>query len=122
MVARLPANVELDDMVQAGMMGLMDAATRFEVSHGTHFEVYAAQRIRGALREGDLVARLGGDEFTIVLDQADDAHAVGTAARKVIDVLSLPFPLQGQDMYVGASIGMVLGGILAQIEWKLNNP
>ena len=49
MIARLPANVELDDMIQAGMMGLMDAAGRFEVSQGTHFEVYAAQRIRGAM-------------------------------------------------------------------------
>ncbi len=49
MIARLPANVELDDMIQAGMMGLMDAAARFEVAHGTQFEVYAAQRIRGAM-------------------------------------------------------------------------
>src|SRR5512145_1676425 len=49
MIARLPANVELDDMIQAGMMGLMDAASRFEVSQGTHFEVYATQRIRGAM-------------------------------------------------------------------------
>jgi RNA polymerase sigma factor for flagellar operon FliA len=49
MIARLPANVELDDMIQAGMMGLMDAATKFEVSHGTQFEVYASQRIRGAM-------------------------------------------------------------------------
>jgi RNA polymerase sigma factor for flagellar operon FliA len=49
MIARLPANVELDDMIQAGMMGLMDAASRFEISQGTHFEVYAAQRIRGAM-------------------------------------------------------------------------
>lgn len=49
MISRLPANVELDDMIQAGMMGLMDAAGRFEVSQGTQFEVYAAQRIRGAM-------------------------------------------------------------------------
>lgn len=49
MIAKLPANVELDDMIQAGMMGLMDAASRFEVSQGTQFEVYAAQRIRGAM-------------------------------------------------------------------------
>jgi RNA polymerase sigma factor FliA len=49
MIARLPANVEFDDMVQTGMMGLMDAASRFEVTHGTQFEVYAAQRIRGAM-------------------------------------------------------------------------
>jgi RNA polymerase sigma factor for flagellar operon FliA len=49
MVARLPANVELDDMVQAGMMGLMDAVGRFEEAQGTQFEAYAASRIRGAM-------------------------------------------------------------------------
>ena len=49
MIARLPANVELDDMIQAGMMGLMDAVSRFEVTQGTQFEVYATQRIRGAM-------------------------------------------------------------------------
>lgn len=49
MIARLPANVELDDMIQAGMMGLMDALGRFEESQGTQFEVYAASRIRGAM-------------------------------------------------------------------------
>jgi RNA polymerase sigma factor for flagellar operon FliA len=49
MIARLPANVELDDMIQAGMMGLMDAICRFEESQGTQFEVYASQRVRGAM-------------------------------------------------------------------------
>ena len=49
MVAKLPANVELDDMIQAGMMGLMDAICRYEESQGTQFEVYASQRVRGAM-------------------------------------------------------------------------
>lgn len=49
MIAKLPANVELDDMIQAGMMGLMDALARFEEAQGTAFEVYAASRIRGAM-------------------------------------------------------------------------
>jgi RNA polymerase sigma factor FliA len=49
MIAKLPANVELDDMIQAGMMGLMDAVGRFEEAQGTQFEVYAASRIRGAM-------------------------------------------------------------------------
>jgi len=61
MIAKLPANVELDDMIQAGMMGLMDAMQRFEESQGTQFEVYAASRIRGAmldeLRAGDWLPR-----------------------------------------------------------------
>lgn len=49
MIARLPANVELDDMIQAGMMGLMDAVGRYEETQGTQFEHYAASRIRGAM-------------------------------------------------------------------------
>ncbi len=61
MIAKLPANVELDDMIQAGMIGLMDAVNRFEESQGTQFEVYAASRIRGAmldeLRAGDWLPR-----------------------------------------------------------------
>lgn len=61
MIARLPANVELDDLIQAGMMGLMDAVGRFEESQGVAFEAYAASRIRGAmldeLRAGDWLPR-----------------------------------------------------------------
>ena len=61
MIAKLPANVELDDMIQAGMIGLMDAVSRFEETHGTQFEVYAASRIRGSmldeLRAGDWLPR-----------------------------------------------------------------
>ncbi len=49
MVAKLPANVEVDDLIQAGMIGLMDAVGRYEASQGTQFEVYAASRIRGAM-------------------------------------------------------------------------
>jgi RNA polymerase sigma factor for flagellar operon FliA len=61
MIAKLPANVELDDMIQAGMIGLMDAVNRFEEAQGTQFEVYAASRIRGSmldeLRAGDWLPR-----------------------------------------------------------------
>ena len=61
MIARLPANVELDDMVQAGVMGLIDAVGRFEESQGVAFEAFAASRIRGAmldeLRAGDWLPR-----------------------------------------------------------------
>ena len=49
LLAKLPANVELDDLIQAGMIGLMDAINRFEECQGTQFETYANQRIRGAM-------------------------------------------------------------------------
>lgn len=49
MMARLPSNVEIDDLVQAGMIGLMDALQRFQVGQGAQFETFAMQRIRGAM-------------------------------------------------------------------------
>jgi RNA polymerase sigma factor for flagellar operon FliA len=59
--ARLPASVQIDDLVQAGMMGLLDALNHFDETQGAQFETYASQRIRGAmldeLREIDWVPR-----------------------------------------------------------------
>ncbi|MBO8416206.1 MAG: RNA polymerase sigma factor FliA [Proteobacteria bacterium] len=47
--ARLPASVELDDLIQAGMLGLMSALQNFEDGHGAAFETYATIRVRGAM-------------------------------------------------------------------------
>src|SRR6202000_1825308 len=49
LVAKLPASVDLDDLIQAGMIGLMDAANRYKEDQGAQFETYASQRIRGAM-------------------------------------------------------------------------
>lgn len=61
MIAKLPPNVELDDLIQVGMIGLADALSRFEVSQGVQFETFASQRIRGAmldeLRDNDWMSR-----------------------------------------------------------------
>jgi len=61
MKAKLPANVEVDDLVQAGMIGLLDAVNRYEDEHGAQFETYAVLRIRGAmldeLRSSDWLPR-----------------------------------------------------------------
>ncbi len=61
LAARLPSSVQIDDIIQAGMIGLMDAAARFEESQGNQFETYATQRIRGAmldeLRQNDWLPR-----------------------------------------------------------------
>jgi RNA polymerase sigma factor for flagellar operon FliA len=59
--AKLPASVEVDDLIQAGMIGLLDAISRYEETHGAQFETYAVQRIRGAmldeLRSSDWLPR-----------------------------------------------------------------
>lgn len=61
MIAKLPASVEVDDLIQVGMIGLMDALSRYEEAPGAQFETYAAQRIRGAmldeLRQTDWLPR-----------------------------------------------------------------
>lgn len=46
---RLPASVLLDDLVQAGMVGLLEAARQYDASQGASFETYAGIRIRGAM-------------------------------------------------------------------------
>lgn len=60
--ARLPEGVELDDLISAGIFGLMDAITAFDMERGVKFETYCVPRIRGAmldeLRTMDWVPRL----------------------------------------------------------------
>src|SRR5215204_6507549 len=60
--ARLPEGVELDDLISAGVFGLMDAIDAFDMSRGVKFETYCVPRIRGAmldeLRTMDWVPRL----------------------------------------------------------------
>jgi RNA polymerase sigma factor for flagellar operon FliA len=49
MMAKLPASVELDDLIQAGMLGLLDASSRYQDNRGAQFETFVSQRIRGAM-------------------------------------------------------------------------
>jgi RNA polymerase sigma factor for flagellar operon FliA len=49
LVGRLPASVHIEDLVQAGAMGLLEAARQYDASHGASFETYAGIRIRGAM-------------------------------------------------------------------------
>lgn len=61
LMAKLPASVQVDDLIQAGLMGLMDAAKNYDNTLGAQFETYAAQRIRGSmldeLRQADWLPR-----------------------------------------------------------------
>jgi len=49
LVSRMPPSVEVDDLIQAGMIGLLDAARHYTPSKGANFETYAGIRIRGAM-------------------------------------------------------------------------
>ncbi len=67
-----------------------------------------AERITGCVRACDLVARLGGDEFTIILERVAAPEVAAAVARKIFEVLSHPFGFLGQEVYVGASVGIAL--------------
>ncbi|KID57677.1 RNA polymerase sigma 70 [Pseudoalteromonas luteoviolacea CPMOR-1] len=61
LLARLPASVQLDDLIQSGMIGLIEATKNFDASKGASFETFAGIRIRGAMldeiRRGDWAPR-----------------------------------------------------------------
>ena len=49
MIAKLPANIDIDDLISVGMVGLADALSHFDAAHDAAFEVFATKRIRGAM-------------------------------------------------------------------------
>ncbi len=49
LIARLPAHTEIDDLIQSGMMGLLEAANNYDASRGASFATFAGIRIRGAM-------------------------------------------------------------------------
>jgi diguanylate cyclase (GGDEF)-like protein len=69
----------------------------------------AADRIRCAMRPGDVIARLGGDEFTIILDGIEGLEAAG-AAERVLIALRDPFDVQGHRIRMTSSIGIAVRG------------
>jgi RNA polymerase sigma factor for flagellar operon FliA len=61
MMAKLPPSVEVDDLIQVGLIGLAEALSRYEAAQGVQFETFATQRIKGAmldeLRDNDWMSR-----------------------------------------------------------------
>ncbi|RCW67593.1 RNA polymerase sigma factor FliA [Pseudorhodoferax soli] len=99
MIAKLPANVELDDLIQVGMIGLSEALTRYEAAQGVQFETFATQRIRGAmideLREGDWMSR--GSRKS----QKDIERAVQRVEQRL--------GRSAKESEIAAELGMALG-------------
>ncbi len=67
-----------------------------------------AGRLSGCLRASDTVGRLGGDEFAVILPELDNGQHAAIVARKIIDALTQPMHLEGEDVFVSASIGITL--------------
>lgn len=96
LMARLPSSVQVDDLVQNGMMGLLDAINRFEAGMGAQFETYAAQRIRGAmldgLRENDWLPRSLRRDFRrieVAISQLEQQHGRAPSEHELAAALDM---------------------------------
>jgi diguanylate cyclase (GGDEF)-like protein/PAS domain S-box-containing protein len=67
-----------------------------------------ARRLEACLRPRDTVARLGGDEFAVLLDDLGDVSDATRVAERIQQELTLPFGLEGQEVYTSVSIGIAL--------------
>ncbi len=67
-----------------------------------------AERLRKVVRESDVVARFGGDEFVVLQQPLGHAKEAAALAERVVAALGEPFEISGQEVIVGASIGITL--------------
>jgi diguanylate cyclase (GGDEF)-like protein len=67
-------------------------------------------RLTGVLRSVDTIARLGGDEFAVLLPDVRGEEAATNIANALLGALTLPFHVEGVDMDVEASVGVVISG------------
>ncbi len=67
-----------------------------------------AERLRVCVRESDTLARVGGDEFIFVLNLVAAENGISAAASKILALVSEPFVIEGQELYLTASIGIAV--------------
>ncbi len=88
---------------------------RFKIIHDTLGYVTAdllfqevAERLSGCVRECDTVARIGNEEFALLLTQVRRAEDAAKIAQDIGEVLSVPFSIDGQELFLTCSIGISL--------------
>ena len=67
-------------------------------------------RLSRTLRGDDLVARLGGDEFAVISSMGDNTEKMMTLAQRMINAICAPYSIGGQNIIIGASIGIAMIG------------
>lgn len=115
LIARLPASVLVDDLIQAGMIGLLEASRNFDGSKGASFETFAGIRIRGSMldeiRKGDWTPRSvhkNGRAITAAINQVE--RETGRDARDVDIAQKLEVSLEVyHQMLSEVSAGKIIG-------------
>ena len=75
---------------------------------GDKLLVAVAERLRTCLRDSDMVARFGGDEFAVLQIGLAGPHEAGALAERIVTLLSEPYDIDGQQVVIGASVGIAL--------------
>jgi diguanylate cyclase (GGDEF)-like protein len=75
---------------------------------GDRLLVEASRRIKAVIRDSDTLARLGGDEFTVVLSTLARCEDAALVADKVIEAMHAAFHIGGNEVYIGASVGIAV--------------
>jgi len=99
LAARLPASVEVDDLIQAGMIGLLEASRSYDADQGASFETYASIRIRGSMideiRRGDWVPRSvhrRARDAAAAIRKIEQHTGRAAAATEVAAAMEMPLP------------------------------
>src|ERR1017187_2303997 len=69
---------------------------------------FAAERLAGCLRDSETLSRSGGDRFTLVLGDVGAPEDAVHVAERILETLSPPFSVKGNEVFLGASIGIAL--------------
>ena len=81
---------------------------------GDRLLVQVAKRLRSRLRSSDTVGRLGGDEFVVLVDDIHAESEAHAAVQRVVDILEQPFEVDGETIFVSASVGVALARDVSQ--------
>lgn len=98
LAGRLPASVEVADLIQAGMLGLLEAASNYTADRGASFETYAGIRIRGAML--DALRKLDWAPRSV--------HRKARAAAQAIRELEAEFGREARDGEIAERLGVSL--------------
>lgn len=107
-VERPPAPGRTHALFVLDLNGFKKVNDRWGHAEGDAVLQAAAQRLKGAVRSGDLLVRLGGDEFAIVAADMEGMRAATALARRIADSLAEPIAVNGRSHQIGTGIGIAM--------------
>jgi diguanylate cyclase (GGDEF)-like protein len=108
LIAAKSGSGRMSALILLDLDGFQDVNDNLTHRGGDEVLTEVAERLRDLAGDRDVVARLGGDEFLLFLDDPDDEPAIMGLARQIPRALSRPINVRGQQVRLGASMGIAL--------------